>query len=128
MTLLAFEVHDSFMFFCPLTGTVVLAPGMVEASDATAFIFDAESGRLTTNTAACVAIRDEIAGARGDGAVGATAGLPAGFWERFAPAVAARMPCLVTFAFTRRQAPDDRTAAPIYVGIDFAHVDPSLAG
>jgi len=126
MTPLAFEVPDSFMFFCPLTGAVILAPGIVEASDATVFIFDAAAGHLVANTAACAAIRDEIVS--GQGGSGGSGSLPGGFWERFSRTVAGRMPCLVVFAFTRRPAPGERAGAFVYVGIDFAHIDPALAG
>lgn len=128
MRLLAFEVSASFMFFCPITGTVVLAPGMIEASDATAFVFNAESGELIAKAAVCAAIRDAIVG--GDGPTdGPGAGrLPPDFWERFSRDVATCIPGLVVFAFTRRPAADERPTGPIAVGIDFAHIDTTLDG
>ena len=128
MSLLTFDVASSFMFFCPLTGTVILAPGMTEASDATAFDFDAASGELIVKAAACAAIRDGIVGDDGSPDGPGAGRLPPDFWERFSRDAAARIPGLVIFAFTRRPAAGDPPAGPICVGIDFAHVDTALDG
>lgn len=44
MNLLEMDIHDSFDFFCPKTGKMILGPDYFEVSDATAFCFSPDAG------------------------------------------------------------------------------------
>jgi hypothetical protein len=115
MNLVEMDVDQSFTFYCPITGELILSPDRFEPSAATAFSFCPEAGDFDMARRSLRSLWRTLNDRYGDDEF-----FP-DLWRRFCRRLAKQKPEIVVFGFTSHGMACGPVSSTIYLGIDFSH-------
>jgi len=115
MNLIEMDIDDSFDFYCPKTGKMILGPDYFEVSAATAFCFSPEANDFESIADAYQPLWEKIEEQYGEVDFGGE------LFKRFCDALLKEHPNLVIFGFTTHGIACGPVSNTIYVCIDFAY-------
>jgi hypothetical protein len=114
MNLIEMDIDDSFDFYCPKTGKMILGPDYFEVSEASAFCYSPEANDFELIADEYQPLWQKIEAQYGEEELGDDV------FNRFCGDLLKEHPNLVIFGFTTRDIACGPVANTIYVCIDFA--------
>jgi len=115
MNVLEIDIDESFHFYCPKTGKLILGPDYFDASEATAFCFSPEAGDFDSIAEEYQSLWQKTEVQHGEAEFGDE------LFRRFCTALLGEHPNLVIFGFTSHGIACGPVSNTIYVCIDFAY-------